>query len=97
MSCPLINSIFVGALLELLDPDICIRFNFPNISAQSIGIKKSTSPVIYASSYWNFKISENGRQQEVAGFTSLFSEMKLTELLYPASNRLDHHPPSSRE
>jgi hypothetical protein len=85
MSCPLISSIFAGELLELLDPDI------------RIGMKKSTSPVIYASSYWNFKISENGRYQEVAGFTSLFSEMKLTELLYPASNKLDHHPPSSRE
>lgn len=48
MSCPSINSIFAGELLELLDPDILIGFNLPNISAQSIGIKKSTSPVIYA-------------------------------------------------
>ena len=61
MSCPLISSIFAGELLELLDADNRIGFNLPNISAQSIGIKKSTSPVIYASSFWNFKISENGR------------------------------------
>lgn len=59
MSCPSINSIFTGELLEL-DPDIRIGFNPPNISVQSIGIKKSTSPVIYASSYWNLKISKNG-------------------------------------
>jgi hypothetical protein len=61
MSCRLISSIFAGELLELLDSDNRIGFNLPNISAQSIGIKKSTSPVIYASSFWNFKISENGR------------------------------------
>ncbi|CAN5264422.1 hypothetical protein BH18THE2_BH18THE2_01520 [soil metagenome] len=61
MSCPSINSIFAGELLELLDPDIRIGFNLPNISAQSIGTKKSTSPVIYAPPYWNLKISENGR------------------------------------
>ena len=45
MSCPLINSIFKGELLELLDPTIRIGFNLLNISAQSIGIKNQHFPL----------------------------------------------------
>ena len=45
MPCPLINSIFEGELLELLDSNIRIGFNLPNISAQSIGIKNQHLPL----------------------------------------------------